>query len=302
MSLPDVQSHLPDIKVDLNRAGVTGIVRYVPIKRDNSTHYARITFNIYVDVPSHRKGIDMSRIPETITETLENKVLEAQKRKFGGIEYICKDIAASILKKFNSYSKSCEVEAEAEISFIDKTPVTKKKTQRGVKLIFFIEANQNKEIEFIKKLGVESLGFSACPCAQELILADSKIDKKLLEKFPIASHNQKANILVLFNLKKHNIDIELFDVLEEIHKVVPPIFETLKRPDELETVKRAHLKPCFVEDIVRKISKKIAIRFRDLPKDVRINIRVDNAESIHNHYATAEMSQNLSKLIEQCEK
>lgn len=301
MTLPDIQSHIPDIRVNLSRAGISGIKRYVPIKRDGSTHYARITFNIYVDVPSHRKGIDMSRIPESITEILENKVLEAQTTKCHGIEYLCKDLASSLLDKFSAYSTSCEIEAIAEIAFFDITPVSRKKTQRELSLLFFIKAYHSERVTYEKKLGLKTVGFSACPCAQELIIADSKIDKAILHQIPIASHNQKANISVLFDLKTHDVDIELFDILKEVDSVVPPVLEMLKRPDELDTVKRAHLHPYFVEDLVRELAKKIAYRFKDLPHDTQITIRVDNDESIHNHYATAEMSQELSVLIEQCE-
>ena len=67
-----------------------------------------------------------------------------------------------------------------------------------------------------------------------------------------------------------------------------PIYELLKRPDELFVVEHAHLQPRFVEDSVRVALAGALQRFPELAGEDFLLSRQVNFETIHNHEVVAE--------------
>ena len=67
-----------------------------------------------------------------------------------------------------------------------------------------------------------------------------------------------------------------------------PIFELLKRPDELHVVEQAHLHPRFVEDSVRLMVVGTLDHYDDLSDGCFVLARQVNFETIHNHDVLAE--------------
>jgi GTP cyclohydrolase I/GTP cyclohydrolase-4 len=67
-----------------------------------------------------------------------------------------------------------------------------------------------------------------------------------------------------------------------------PIYELLKRPDELFVVEHAHLTPRFVEDSVRLMVKSALDGYAGLTDDDFVLARQVNFETIHNHDVLAE--------------
>jgi len=67
-----------------------------------------------------------------------------------------------------------------------------------------------------------------------------------------------------------------------------PIYELLKRPDELFVVEHAHLTPRFVEDSVRLMIKSALDSYAGLEDDDFVLARQVNFETIHNHDVLAE--------------
>ncbi len=66
-----------DVTVGLNRVGVTGVEKLVKLgRRDRDPIVLMAEFEVFVDLPSWRKGPDMSRNMEVIDETLETAVSE----------------------------------------------------------------------------------------------------------------------------------------------------------------------------------------------------------------------------------
>ena len=130
-------------------------------------------------------------------------------------------------------------------------------TQEMVSLIGIAAATEHGARRVV---GVEATGINACPCAQGLVagraaerLADAGYDatdiERILELVPIATHNQRGRGTLLVGTA-NDIDAEtLVDLVER--SMSAPVFELLKRPDELFVVEHAHLQPRFVEDSVR---------------------------------------------------
>ena len=75
-----------------------------------------------------------------------------------------------------------------------------------------------------------------------------------------------------------------------------PIYELLKRPDELFVVEHAHLQPRFVEDSVRVALKGVLDELAALADDDFVLSRQVNFETIHAHEVVAERSGTVGEL------
>ena len=67
-----------------------------------------------------------------------------------------------------------------------------------------------------------------------------------------------------------------------------PVYELLKRPDELFVVEHAHLQPRFVEDSVRVALKETLESYPVLGDADFVQSRQVNLETIHTHDVVAE--------------
>jgi GTP cyclohydrolase IV len=75
-----------------------------------------------------------------------------------------------------------------------------------------------------------------------------------------------------------------------------PIYELLKRPDELFVVEHAHLQPRFVEDSVRHALSATLDRYPDLDDGDFLYAQQVNVETIHRHDVLAERSSTAGEL------
>ena len=109
-------------------------------------------------------------------------------------------------------------------------------------------------------VGVEATGINACPCAQGLVrgraserlleagFGESDVDR-ILELVPLATHNQRGRGTLYVGTEQPINAEDLVEIVER--SMSSPVYELLKRPDELFVVEHAHLQPRFVEDSVR---------------------------------------------------
>ncbi len=74
--LPDVQACEPDYPFNLTRVGVTGVKKLVKVERGNDERPVVLIsdFEVFVDLPSDRKGANLSRNFEAIDEVLEEAI------------------------------------------------------------------------------------------------------------------------------------------------------------------------------------------------------------------------------------
>ena len=69
VKLPDIQADKPQIPINLSRVGVTNVKKLVEVKRKDKRPIVLIsTFDIFVDLPSHLKGANLSRNFEAVDE------------------------------------------------------------------------------------------------------------------------------------------------------------------------------------------------------------------------------------------
>ena len=110
--------------------------------------------------------------------------------------------------------------------------------------------------------------------------------EQILELVPIATHNQRGRGTLLVGTAS-DVDAEtLVDLVER--SMSAPVFELLKRPDELFVVEHAHLQPRFVEDSVRVSLKSLLDEVPGLADEDFALSRQVNLETIHDHDVLAE--------------
>ncbi|MCX8172256.1 MAG: GTP cyclohydrolase MptA [Archaeoglobaceae archaeon] len=299
--LPDIQILRPQFPIELSRVGVTGVKKLVQVLRGEKRPIILIsTFDVFVDLPSHLKGVSLSRNFEVIDEVLEN--LTAKPIEY--IEELVIEIAEQLLER-HEYATKAEVSMTSEFIMRKTAPISSQKTQELVKI--FSDATISRSGEKIVFVGTEISGITACPCAQELVRARAieKLEKfgfnsgeieKIFKAIPIASHNQRGRARIKVQVdEKFRVSIAK---LIEIAKsgMSQETFEILKREDEVEIVERAHKNPMFVEDSVRKMAVELLKAYPDAPDDVIVFLRQENEESIHQHNVVAERIAKIGEL------
>jgi GTP cyclohydrolase-4 len=146
-------------------------------------------------------------------------------------------------------------------------------------------------------VGVEANGINACPCAQGLVrdraaarLGDAGFTdldvERILELVPLATHNQRGRGTLFVGSEEPVNAEELVRIVEG--SMSSPVYELLKRPDELFVVEHAHLQPRFVEDSVRIALRDALAAYPGLGDGDFLLSRQVNLETIHAHDVVAE--------------
>jgi len=305
IQLPDVQANVPEIPITLSRVGVTEVKKLVEVARAEKRPIILISkFDIFVDLPSDRKGANLSRNFEAIDEVLE----ESLTSPVCEIEELCSEVARRLLDR-HEYASRAEVKMKSEYIIKRTTPVNKVKCQEVVDIFAEATADRMKDgkVSVKKMVGAEVVGITACPCAQEIIRdkaitklkelnVDTKTIKEFLSAIPMATHNQRGRGIITIQVSSENkVSIEkIIRIIEQ--SMSSSIYELLKRNDEALLVETAHKNPKFVEDCVRTMAKKLVEQFPNLPGDSVLTIKQINEESIHSHNAFAERIATLAEL------
>lgn len=299
--LPDVQLLKPEVEIGLSRVGARNVRKLVQVKRKAKRPIILIsTFDVYVDLPSTRKGVNLSRNFEAVDEVIENLT----QNPVENVEDLNLRIVDELLRR-HEYATKAEVIMEAEYILKKRTPYSNQKTQEVVKIYSDATKWRNGKVKTF--VGAEVYGITVCPCAQELIRAyaaeklkesgfsDEQI-AKIMKIVPLASHNQRGRGFVKVEVRE-NFKPRIEDIIEIAKSGMSyEIYEILKRGDELEVVKNAHFNPRFVEDAVRIMAKKAVEKFEDAPDDVLVYFRQVNEESIHQHDVIAERLATIGEL------
>lgn len=298
MILPDVQASNPDVRISLTKVGITEVKKMVEIARNSKRPIILIpTFNIFVDLPSNRKGANLSRNLEVIDKVLEDAI----KKPIYAIEDLCVDISKDLLLK-HEYASRTEVSMRGEYMMKRRSPVTNMECQEVYDICADAVAMRGGLTS--KGIGARVIAMTACPCAQDIMKAqaDHKLRKlgvpqgkikKFLEEMPMPTHNQRGIGSIKIEFADHRdgeykrISIEsIIDIIEQ--SMSCQMFELLKRQDEEYVVSSAHKNPKFVEDCVRTMALNLVQKFPDLDDETTITIKQVNEESIHRHNAFAE--------------
>ncbi|MGZ4906313.1 MAG: GTP cyclohydrolase MptA [Halobacteriota archaeon] len=301
----DVQANRPEFSINLTRVGVTNVKKLIKVTRRDKRPIILVSeFDLFVDLPSERKGANLSRNFEVMDEALE----EALNAPVYEIEQFCGDVAEKLLER-HEYASRAEVRMRSQYMVRRQTPSTGITTQEITNI--FAETTtfrtDDKQHKTRRMIGAEVVGMTACPCAQEhvrelaemrlkeLDVAQAGIDA-FLRDIPLATHNQRGRGTISIEVGT-GYEVPLDTIIEIVEdSMSSKIYELLKRTDEAVVVETAHKNPKFVEDCVRVMAHKVVEAFPYLPDDSIVTIKQVNEESIHRHNAFAERVATLGEL------
>lgn len=288
----DVQYGKGSSGFKLTKVGVSKVRKPVLIKRPELTSplnsVVNCTIDIFVDLPAAQRGSHLSRNVEVLREVAD----ESTSKPVTGLENMAVDMVRKLLVK-HEYALNAYVTIKADYYKANKTP-----SGRDTLELYTIHAGAHgvRDGEIRKTIGVEAIGMTACPCAQETVGEMLNVENP---GFPMMSHNQRnvVTIEVTTGLDQNLIVDELIELAEK--SVSTPTFELLKREDEGRVVINAHTNTRFVEDVVRNGLTLVVHHFKDLPDDAEILVVSDSEESIHKHNAYAERAATMGELREE---
>ena len=286
--LEDLQASAPEVQLGLSRAGVQGVEKAIRLRWGGAEKLISARIDCTVDLDPRQKGVHMSRFPELLEEAIDQVVIEEAFL----VEELAEHIARRIVERQGA--GRAEVRITARYPLARRTPVTGLATQEMIALIGIAAASESRVHRIV---GVEATGINACPCAQGLVrdrtterlleagFAGDDVER-ILELVPLATHNQRGRG-TLYVGTAHQLNAErLVDIVES--SMSSPVYELLKRPDELFVVEHAHLQPRFVEDSVRIALATTVERFPELDDSDFLYSRQVNLETIHSHDVLAE--------------
>jgi GTP cyclohydrolase I/GTP cyclohydrolase-4 len=284
----DLQASTPEVQLGLTRAGVTGVQKAIRIRHEGHEKTFAAEISCTVDLDPAQKGVHMSRFPELFGEAIDAVVIGEAFL----VETLAQHIATHIVERQGALR--AEVRIEAQYPLERRTPVTDLPTQEIAKLIGIAAASPQRVRRVV---GVEAWGINACPCAQGLVrnsaagrlleagFADDDI-ARILELVPLATHNQRGKGMLLVGTETQINAEHLVETVEQ--SMSSPVYELLKRPDELFVVEHAHLQPRFVEESVRFALKAAIDRYPALADNDFLFAQQLNLETIHRHDVLAE--------------
>ncbi len=292
----DLQASLPEVKLGLTRAGVTGVQKAIRIRHEGHEKTFSAEISCTVDLDPAQKGVHMSRFPELFGEAIEAVVIGEAFL----VETLAEHIAIHIVER--QHALRAEVRIQAQYPLERRTPVSDLPTQEIATLIGIAAASPERVRRVV---GVEAWGINACPCAQGLVrgaaaerlgdagFAAGDVDR-ILDLVPLATHNQRGKGTLLIGTDRTINAEHLVDIVES--SMSSPVFELMKRPDELYVVEHAHLQPRFVEDSVRFAIKETLDRYPELGAGDYLFSQQVNLETIHRHDVVAERTATVGEL------
>jgi len=256
-----MQDSKPEVMEALSRVGITGLRTLVKINWSGRDYKFVPEIELTMDLPKEKRGVHMSRLVESITESIE----EEAEVKHKSLEELNRHILERVRNK-HPY-RTAEILMNAELVVDKKTPVTGKNTMETHDVFVSVIADNGR---FKKKLKVKVIGNSVCPHA--------------LKKSDGISHVQRA-VCFLEVATGYENQVVLEDMIDCVERAFPSeVYTLLKVEDEKHVVEKMFQRPRFVEDITRDVLNNAKKRF----KGCEIRVKTVSEESIHRHDVVAE--------------
>jgi GTP cyclohydrolase-4 len=305
----DLQSSNSGIDIAIDRVGIVGLEKKVEIVQENKRYSFYPKISALIALPAQQRGIHMSRTSETIEEVINEVIFKPTP----AIEVVTDRIVKKILER-HPYTSEAYVKLKGKI-VVQVRENEQRTIQKSYDITSFVKARKKEsgEMDFNYFIGASAVGMTVCPCAKEMsqeyaeeiikTRKDIKISeedvKKLINILPFSSHNQRSVgtiIIQIKDLNKHKIDVlDIIDIIET--SMSGKIQSVLKRPEEAELVRSAHLKPLFSEDVIREMARNFILRdFPNIEDNFKIKFKIESFESIHPHNVYAELKTTVGEL------
>jgi|UniRef100_A0A7V3V0H3 GTP cyclohydrolase I len=247
----DIRKERFEHALAIDKVGVKNL-RYpiVLLDKAHNRQHTIATISMFVDLPKEQRGTYMGRF----VEILNRHHREIDVHKLG-----------MILKEMREQLGANSAHLEMEFPyFVEKTaPISGARSQMDYRC--WISASLQER--FRLRLGVAVPVTTLCPCSKEMIGR--------------GGHNQRAEIRAVVEFKGFVWIEDLIDLLEECGS--SEVYSLLEREDERHLTTQALDNPAFVEDVVRRVAR----RLEEHPQITGYQVEVESFESIHHHEAYA---------------
>ncbi|MBI5975083.1 GTP cyclohydrolase FolE2 [Staphylococcus canis] len=256
--MPDLQSTHKNFLFEIEEVGIKNLTYPVLIDQYQTAG----TFSFSTSLNQDEKGINMSRILESVEAEYDNGI----RLEFDALTKLLNRL------KSNMEQHSAGVDVSGKWFFDRVSPVTNIKALGSADVTYGLSVNEDDVTR--KELTIEAAVTTLCPCSKEIS--------------EYSAHNQRGMITVKSylnpeaNLPEDYKEI-LLDAMEANASSI--LYPILKRPDEKRVTERAYENPRFVEDLIRLIAADLVeIDWLD-----GFDIECRNEESIHQHDAFAKL-------------
>lgn len=286
--MSDVQNQQLKGSFKLTRVGVREVMKPVVVRRPSREVTLIVTFDLFVDLPAELKGSHMSRNLEVLSRVIDDSV----RQRVTGLEDLGAKICQELLVR-HEYATCSEVLMSADY-FLERGAGNGSSSLE--RYLIRASATAVRGGQTRKRIGVEVIGMTACPCAMEEVRAMSGASPD--DTRACITHNQRNVTSVSMEVPADSA-LEADALIQIVEGCLSsPTHEILKRADEARVVIKAHSNPKFVEDVVRDVLGEIVRQFNELPDDVHVSVKSESFESIHKHNAYAERDTTMGELRE----
>jgi GTP cyclohydrolase I len=254
--MTDLQSSKKDFLFEIDHVGIKNLVYPVKIGQFQTAG----TFSLSTHLAQDEKGINMSRILESVEAHYDNGLpLEFE---------TLKEVLVTLQTTMKQKNASVDVSA---VWFFDRfSPLTNLKAVGHADVTFSMTVAD--ETVTAKSITIQADVTTLCPCSKEIS--------------EYSAHNQRGVITVTAALSDDlpgDFKEQLLDAMEA--NASSMLYPILKRTDEKAVTERAYENPRFVEDLLRLIAADLV----ELPFVTGFDIECRNEESIHQHDAFARL-------------
>ncbi len=287
--MKDVHAEAPARgRLSLRSVGLSGIRKPLVVQRPERAHTLAVTFHVSVDLPSERKGSDLSRNAEILAEIVDRTVVQPVE----SLEGACSSIAEELLAR-HGYATEASVTASAEY-FLARGVSEARQSFEDYTLIAEAHVTRAAGGSRVRRraVGAEAVGMTACPCAMEtcreaLTSEFPGLADPAYRDLPIVTHNQRNRTRLVFEID-NDARVEVDAMIAAVEAAQSsPTYAILKRGDEGRVVLDAHRHPKFVEDVLRDLLASLPERFPDLSDATVVRASTVSEESIHKYNVEA---------------
>lgn len=275
-NLPDIQNEVDTRGIPLDKVGIRGYEAPFKVRvKDNGVQQIVGKFDIYCSLNAETKGANMSRFSQVVKKALDKDAISI-------------NAVVDMLEACKERLKAEEAYVRVDFPYFLKkrAPVSGEESYSRYRCVLEGRDTRKRGLELFITTYVDYM--SLCPCSREMSAVGNDELGDVIGK---GAHNQRSVGTLTISLRDPLFrDESSFVWLEDLIQLVEaqsscPIWNTLKRPDEMYVTEVSYRNPKFVEDVARDV----ATELQSEEWKSRVNGFIfisEHQESIHQYNAT----------------
>jgi GTP cyclohydrolase FolE2 len=153
------------VALSLSRVGVSNLRRNIQIATRGKPVLFQATLDLFADLNPNQAGVHMSRFSDAVESLVQEMTLEPSP----DIESLAGRLSKQVVADQRAIRSEVRIRARSPIN--KTSPVSGKTTQELYDLIGIASSTATRTRCLV---GVEAEGMTVCPCAQDMVRADSR--------------------------------------------------------------------------------------------------------------------------------